>query len=1181
MTKNIGNMANSTEFVHLHVHTDYSLLEGAIQIKPLAARLAELEMNACAITDFGNMYGAITFYNKMKEKGIKPLIGYEALITFGSRFDRSSSVSIGERPYYHVVLLASDLTGYYNLVDLASKAFTEGFHYKPRIDLELLSEKSTGLICLSSGPKGPIWHHAAAGRMDAASINANLFKDIFGGDRFYLEIQDHGNPGTKGVLRDIAELSRKNDIQLAATNDAHYLRPEDSRAHELLLCIGQGKTVTDGSRQVLSGDSYYLRSSREMWEIFGGEFPGALHATVQISEMCNVELPSGDDLTLPTYPIPADSDCTTTEQYFEKTVWQGFDQRTNEVWQNREATTNAAHSVQAYKQRLETEIGIIKDMGFPGYFLIVWDFIRYAVSKGIPVGPGRGSAAGSLVAYCLKITDVDPIEHDLLFERFLNPERVSMPDIDVDFCVRGRGDVINHVTETYGRDSVCQIITFGTMASKAAIKDVGRALNLPLSDVEKVAKLIPPPVRGRNVSIAQAVEQVPELKREIDSNKQVSELIDLALRLEGCARHSSVHAAGVVISPRPLHEIVPIAISSKNELTSQYSMTDLEKVGMLKMDFLALTTLTIINDCLISLRDVEGVGINWQNILLDDEKTMALFGEGRTEAIFQFESTGMREICRRLKPKSLEDLAALNALYRPGPLDGGMVDDFIARHRGEKRVQYIIPEMKEILENTFGILVYQEQIMQLAQKLGGYTLGEADMMRRAMGKKKREEMARHEEKFVNGAVGRNIKREKAAEIFRLMAQFADYGFNRSHSVAYAYVAFQTAYLKAHFPSYFYAAVLSNESNDTAKIYKYVTELKKSGLELKPPDVNESGAGFTPSQGAVRFGLEAIKGLGVGAVQSIVECRKTGKFLSLSDFIFRMGSGTIGRKGLESLISAGAFDTLRPAKEGVGKWRAKVFAGIDCILSDCHQKWDEAARGQNNLFSDPADESGFGSELPDCESWSSEKLAREEKSAVGFYLSTHPLDQFGAILENMDIKNVADHEEIVPGDRITLAGITSAVNIRQSKKGNRFCIFRFEDRSMAVKCLAWSEAFSKYSDVLKDDELLIISGKVEAAEGQEITIILEEATRLDDAVPLRARKATLTLPHDKFDEKLLEDIFLILSDQKGKCDVYLKLQLSPEVCVSLRSQPIRVKGTRRLENELKQKGCIMTWEPSFN
>lgn len=1163
------------DFVHLHLHTDYSLLESAIQLKPLAKRLNELEMSSCAITDYGNMYGAISFYNNMKANGIHPIVGYEAYITFGSRFEKSASLKSGERPYYHLVMLAKDLDGYYNLAHLASKAFTEGFHYKPRIDLEILSSYSKGLIGISGGFKGAVWHYLQQSNFEEAAGKAKLFEDIFGAGNFFLEIQDHDLPEEKQIHKDLLNLSKKTGIDLVATNDAHYLTAEDARAHELLYCISEGKTVNDASRTTLKNSNYYVRSAEEMWEIFGDELPGALNKTLEIAEMCRMKLPSGDNLTLPQFPIPPDSPCQTTAEYFEAVVLEGFESRKKKVWEPQSEAETLKHPFATYDARIRKEIEMIINMGFPGYFLIVWDFIRYAKEKGIPVGPGRGSAAGSLVAYCLEITDVDPIQYDLLFERFLNPERISMPDIDIDFCVRGRGDVINHVTQVYGRDSVCQIITFGTMASKAAIKDVGRALDMPYAEVEKIAKLIPPPVRGRNISISQALEQVEDLRKAIASNEKTKELVDLARRLEGCSRHSSVHAAGVVISPKPLHEIVPIAVSSKSDLTSQYTMNDLEKVGMLKMDFLALTTLTIISDCLNSLKQKTGIEIDWSLVDLNDDKAMALFGEGRTEAIFQFESSGMQEICRRLKPKELEDLAALNALYRPGPLDGGMVDDFIARHRGDKKVSYIVSQLKDILNNTYGILVYQEQIMQIAQKLAGYTLGEADMMRRAMGKKKREEMAVHEEKFINGAVERNIPRDKAEKVFDLMKQFADYGFNRSHSVAYAYLAFQTAYLKAHYSAYFYASVLSNEAQDTAKIYKYSNELRQGGLKLLPPDVNESDAGFTPLDNAVRFGLSAIKGIGTTSVLAIIEARKHGKFTSLFDFTSRIDQGAINRRGLESLISAGAFDSLKPGDCPVNLWRARLAAGIDSALSHAQKQWSDKVRGQNALFGEPEVSVTLAvDQLPVAESWSQLKLSQEEKAAVGFYLSNHPLDEHTAILAEMKVPKIADYTEVMPGDKITVAGIVTGLQIRHSKKGNRFCIFRLEDQSNAVKCLGWAEAYSKYSDKLKEDGLLIVTGKVESVDGQELTLIIEEVNQLEDAVPMKAQKLSVSL--SEISDETLEEIFALLSKNTGKCDVYLNLKIDERFSVNILSQPLRIQGTRNLELLLQKKGCQIQW-----
>jgi DNA polymerase-3 subunit alpha len=974
------------DFVHLHLHSDYSLLQSTIQLKPLAARLTELDLKACAVTDYGNMYGAVSFFNAMAAEGIKPIIGYEAFLKFGSRFDRSTAIGAGEKAYYNLILLARDLEGYQNLVYLASKAFTEGFHYKPRIDTEILAERSRGLIGLSGGANGPVGHFLANGDGEKALANAKVIEDTFGAGNFFLEVQD----GARGnaLTRETADLSKKSGIPLVATNDVHYLNKEDARAHQLLICIGEGRTIGEISNDE---SNKYLRSADEMWSIFGSELPESLTNSVKIAEMCELEIPQGDDVRqLPSYPIPVTS--PTANDYFKEVLRGGFEERRKEEWEPRIANGTLVHTLDEYHERLDAEIEIIMQMGFSGYFLIVWDFIKYARDKGIPVGPGRGSAAGSLAAYCLRITDVDPLQYELLFERFLNPERREMPDIDIDFCIRGRGNVISHVTEFYGQESVCQIITFGTMASRAAIKDVGRALGMEFGAVEKVAKMIPPPIRGRNVSISQALETVPEFRKSYESGKQVKELVDLALKLEGCSRHTSVHAAGVVISPKPLHELVPVAVSGKDELTSQYPMNDLAKVGMLKMDFLGLTTLTVISDTLESIREKLGVEIDWTQIPTNDEKTMQLFCDGRTEAIFQFESSGMADMCRRLRPKELEDLSALNALYRPGPLDGGMIDDFIDRHRGLKPGEYILPEMEEILSKTFGVLVYQEQIMQLAQKLAGYSLGDADLMRRAMGKKKQAEMAVHETQFVDGAVERGIKKKTAKEIFDLMAKFADYGFNRSHSMAYAVLAFRTAYLKAHYPAYFYAAVLSHEAQDSAKVYKYSTELKSMGLSLLPPDVNESGEGFTPVEETVRYGLTAIKGMGSSSVQAIVEARKDGPFTSLFDFCSRLGTGAVNRRGLESLIAAGAFDSLMPEDSNPGAWRAQLHSAIESAL----------AQGQR-LSEDPAsrpERHYFGARNARWEramyfrmrshGTQSEICAKREKTAVGFYLSAHPL-----------------------------------------------------------------------------------------------------------------------------------------------------------------------------------------------
>jgi DNA polymerase III subunit alpha len=1161
------------DFVHLHLHTDYSLLQSTVQLKPLATRLGELEMKACAITDLGNMYGAVSFFNKMKDAGVKPIIGYEAHFVLGSRHDRNPSIAIGERAFYNIVLLATDLAGYHNLSYLASKAFTEGYFYRPRIDLELLAERSKGLIALSGGADGAISHFLSSNAEDRALALAEKFSRIFGKDRFYLEIQDAG--GDRTLIEKVAEFSKKTKLPLVATNDVFYINREDARAREALIAINDGRSVPSEA-QTEARSFKYLRSADEMWEIFGKEFPEALRNTLRIAEICNVEIPQGDDVRqLPNFPIPAEFSHLNSDQYFEKVVRDGFNDRLKKEWRSKMDAGELRHSLDEYEARLATEIATINRMGFPGYFLIVWDFIKYAREKNIPVGPGRGSAAGSLVAYCLNITDVDPLEHELLFERFLNPERISMPDIDIDFCIRGRGDVIDHVTNLYGRESVCQIVTFGTMASKAAIKDVGRVLGVPLSDVERIAKLMPPPVRGRNISISQALEQVPEIKAAMQADPRIDEMVTLALKVEGCHRHTSVHAAGVVISPKPLHELVPVAVSGKEELTSQYPMGDLEAVGMLKMDFLGLTTLTIISDALAEIQKRRGETIDWTKVPTDDPKTMKIFADGKTDAIFQFESSGMQEICRKMRPENLEDLSALNALYRPGPIDGGMIDLFVDRRRGVKEVEYWVPEVEEFLKPTFGVLVYQEQIMQIAQRLAGYSLGDADLMRRAMGKKKIAEMAKHTDKFVNGATANGIKKKTAEEIFSLMSKFADYGFNRSHSIAYAVLAFRTAYLKAHFPSFFYASVLSHEADDSAKVYKYSTELRQLGLELLPPDINESGLSFTPLETSVRFGLQAIKGIGASSVQSILRARESGPFKSLNDFVSRLDAGALNRRGLESLIAAGALDSLMPAGETIGSWRAKMHASVDSALRFGARASEDRMSGQNALFGGDASFEAAPDQLPDVPGWSAVELSKNEKAAIGFYLSTHPLDAYGKQLDGLKIPQMSECFDARPGDQVRMMGMVTASQVRYSKKGNRFCIFRLEDRTGGSKCLVWAEAYAKHQQCIADDEIVVIEGKVEAVEAQELTVIVSDIKPIADVITTNLREVSIKLPRGTTDSRFLEDLFILLTKNPGRCEVMLDIEVDG-VGVKLKSEAGRIAVSRSLTQELESKGCTVAW-----
>jgi DNA polymerase-3 subunit alpha len=1164
-------------FVHLHLHTDYSLLDGAIQIKPLSERLEALGMNACAMTDHGNMYGAITFYNTMKARGIKPIIGCETYLAAGSRKDRGTRAIPGEKTNFHLILLAKDFEGYRNLSRLTSKAFTEGFYYKPRIDKELLAQHSKGLIALSSCLSGVPSALLAKGCFDEAAAAALEFQDIMGKGNYFLEIQDHGLEPQERIRKSLVELSQKTGIPLVATNDAHYLMPDDARAHDVMLCIGSGKTVNDENRLRYRTPNFYVRSADEMWQLFGAELPEALDRTTQIAEMCDLELPHGVSY-LPNYPIPESAAGVSADEYFERVVRDGYQTRKARVWDREIADGTLNRPFEDYDKRLWHEIQVIKRMGYAGYFLIVWDFVRYAKENGIPVGPGRGSSAGSLVAYCLGITDIDPLKYNLFFERFLNPERVSMPDIDIDFCVRGRAKVINHVAELYGRDSVCQIVTFGTLASRAAIKDVGRALDMPYAEVDRISKMIPPPVRGRNVSISQAIEQVPELRKAMETTPQVSDLIDLARRLEGCARHVSVHAAGVVITPEPLEELIPIAVSGKDEVTTQYEMSDLEKVGVLKMDFLALNTLTIISDCLKSLKRLLSETVEWEKISLNDPKTMQLFAEGRTDAIFQFESSGMQDLCRKLKPMGIEDLSALNALFRPGPIDGGMVDDFIQRHHGKKRVQYIVPDMKEILDSTQGVIVYQEQAMQLAQKLAGYTMAEADSLRKAMGKKNREEMAQQEQKFILGAVGRGIKRDKAQQIFSLMRQFADYGFPKAHSVAYAYLAFQTAYLKAHYPEHFYAAVLSNEIEDTAKVFRYTKEMRGQGIELLPPDVNESDVGFTPLTGAIRYGLAAIKGIGFSSVNAIIKARQSGPFRSLADFAERLEEGSINKRVLEGLVCSGAFDSLVEDSAPTKLWRAALCSEIDTALASAARTKKSKALGQDDLFgSGPELQPSMSSRRLDVNPWTLIEMLAAEKKALGFYITAHPLDAHNETISKLGAASSIELAAIESGARARVAGLIKDLQLRTTKKGDRFAIFQLEDHAGAVKCVAWPEPFRKLNGVIRAEAVVLVTGRVENTEEGTVTVIVEKVGELEQAIQQKATELVVRLPSETDLPATCDAVKGVLETSRGECDVFIEV-VSGGVLVRMRAHPsLKVQGSAGLEAALRGLGCEVNWD----
>ena len=1146
---------NEKDFVHLHLHTDFSLLDGAIQIKPLASRAQELGARAIAVTDHGNMFGAISFYNQMKGSGIKPIIGMEGYIARGKHTDRGDAQ--GERGTNHIILLAKNLKGYHNLVKLSSTAYTQGYYYKPRIDKELLAAHSEGLVALSACLSGVPSSLLLTDKFEQAAQQAMEFQDILGKGNYYLEVQNHGlEEEVKTVIPGMIELSKRTGVPLVATNDCHYLNQDDWRAHDILVCIGAGKTVNEKRGIKYKEGEFYVRSAKEMWLLFGKDLPEALLNTVEIAEMCDLELPKGEN-HLPIYRVPEGE---TTDSYFAKVARAGL----NERWEAIKNRQDRKYDIDDYRRRLEEEIAVITKMGFPGYFLIVWDFIKYARGNSIPVGPGRGSAAGSLVAYSLKITDVDPLQYELLFERFLNPERVSMPDIDIDFCVRGRQRVIDYVADYYGRDHVSMISTFGTMASKAAIKDVGRALEMQYAEVDKIAKMIPPPVRGRNVSIEEAIKQNPDLKKAIDTDPRVKDVIEIAKRLEGCSRHSSVHAAGVVISPKPLQELVPIAKTSREEIATQYAMSDLEKTGMLKMDFLALTTLTIIDDALKSIERETGYQLDLAQIPLDDSAALQLFCEGKTEAVFQFESDGMKDICRRLKPVGLEDLSALNALYRPGPIDSGMVDDFIDRRHGRKKVKYDFNEMKEVVGNTLGVIVYQEQIMAVFQRLAGYSLGEADLVRRAMGKKKREELDKHKEKFLRQAIERGHDKGKLDKLWQSMEGFADYAFNRSHSMAYGYLAYQTAYLKAHYATHFWAAVLSNELNNTAKVVRYINEARSQGIEILPPDVNASLDNFTASGNTIRFGLAAIKGIGQSAVSCIVEARTAeGNFRSIFDFAERVDSKSVNKRALETLLKAGAFDTIN-------RHRAQLLEVVDSAIESGQRTQKSRATGQVDLFGALMGTAAVVEPpLPNVPEWSQTEVLKGEKETLGFYISGHPLMRFDQALTEFANADVDRLQNCNHGATVAIGGVVTEVNLKTTKKGDRFALFQLEDQYGTIKVVVWPEPYGKAASTLQNDAAVLIKGRLEIDDGGAMTIIAEEVQSLENICERSARAVIIRFGVEAITGDRLETLRKLIDNHRGDCRVVFEVALNDGQIARIRPNNfVRVKMTPELTGLIK-------------
>ena len=1148
----------NTKFVHLHLHTDYSLLDGACDVETVLNRMVDLKMPAAAITDHGNLFGAVSFYETARKKGIKPIIGCEVYVARGSHTDRSSNE--GEKANHHLVLLCENNTGYKNLVKLVSHGFLQGFYYKPRIDKELLAQHSDGLICLSACLSGEVCSNLIHEQYEAARKAAGDYLDIFGRDRFFIEIQDQGIEVERRINPQLIRLSKELAVPIVATNDCHYVTREDSRAHEVLLCIQTGKTMSDNSRMRFSTDQFYVKTQEEMCELFR-ELPDALSRTVEIAERCHFKLEQATQ-PFPHFEVPRDK---TLEQYFEEVVWKGYEERLPTlIRMQKQALLRSP--LEVYEERLKREIDIIKQMQFPGYFLIVWDFIRYARQNQIPVGPGRGSAAGSLVSYCLRITDLDPIQYGLLFERFLNPERVSMPDIDIDFCTNRRSEVINYVTQKYGRDNVSQIITFGTMAAKAAVKDAGRALDLPYAEVDRIAKLIP---NTLNISLKDALAESKLLRELIAEDERVKDLFDVARRLEGMARHASTHAAGVVISPVPLTEIVPLYKSNKDEITTQFAMTDVEKIGLLKMDFLALTTLTVLDDAIKLIRQTAGEAVDLEQLPMDDAKTYEIFSKGLANGIFQFESSGMKDILRRFKPERLEDLTALNALYRPGPLKGGMVDDFVKRKHGEKRVTYDLPELKEILQETLGVILYQEQVQQIANKLAGYSLAEGDLLRRAMGKKKPAEMAAQRQKFVSGAVARGYDAKKVTKIFDLMEQFAGYGFNKSHSAAYALLAYQTAYLKAHYPVCFMSALLTSEINSTDKIVKYINESRDMGIRILPPDINMSQLHFTPADADIRFGLAAIKNVGANAITSILEARqKNGQFKSIFEFCEQVDLRVVNKRVIESLVKAGALDSL-------GHLRSQLFAVIDKAIEAAQKVQRDRESGQQGLFGlavpmlQDSHASRPDQELPHTPEWEESLLLSYEKETLGFYITGHPLAKYAADLKAFGTATTESLSDMDSGADVLLGGILTTIKNLKTKKGDRMAVIQLEDLTGSVEAVIFPDPFSRAERFLKTDAPLLVKGVLDVEDSGARKIRVSEIQSLDGIRERMIRLVTIHVNLERVTHGTVERLQRVLVGHPGEADVIFELEHPKAYLVTLRpNQFVKVRLNPQLVREVE-------------
>ena len=1154
-----------TEFVHLHLHSEYSLLDGACRIEELLDRAVQLNMPALAITEHGNMFSSIIFHDQARKRGINPILGCEVYVAPGDR--RTKSGTPGETAN-HLVLLAETREGYHNLIKLVSAGYTEGFYYKPRIDKDLLATHAAGLIGLSSCLKGEVATGIRTEQQAKARHAAATYRDILGAGNFFLEMQYQGIDEQRVVNTGLTPIARDLNLPLVCTNDVHYLQNSDHRPHDVLLCIGTGKTVTDTDRLRYHGDQFYLKTAQEMAAVFG-DFPEAMANTVRIAERCHVDL-SETVNHLPNFEVPPG---VTLDEYFERVVREGFEYRLPRLL-DLQSRGLLRHTVDEYERRLTYEVEMIKQMKYPGYFLIVWDFIRYAREHAIPVGPGRGSAAGSFVAYCLRITDVDPIEYDLIFERFLNPERVSLPDIDIDFCERRRGEVIDYVTRKYGRENVAQIITFGTMKARAVVRDVARVMDIPYADADKVAKAVP---AALDMTLEKALEQNPVLKEMEQKDERVRELLGVARRLEGMTRHASVHAAGVVIAPKPLTEFVPLYKSQKDEIVTQWAMKEVERVGLLKMDFLGLSTLTLIRDALDEIKRTENIEVDIDAVSLDDRKTYELFSDGQTYGVFQFESSGMRELLRKAKPERLDDLIALNALYRPGPLKSGMVDDFVARKQGRTEVKYELPQLAPILSDTYGVIAYQEQVMRIAAVLAGFSMGQSDVLRKAMGKKDPKVMAKQRAAFMEGARANGINEKKAAKIFDLMEFFAGYGFNKSHSTTYALLAYQTAWLKANYPRHFIAALLTIEAANTEKLAMYLGECRELGVPILPPDINSSELAFSVVPDGVRFGLGAVKNVGEGAVLSMLAVRKErGRIDSLYTLCEDVDLRLVNKRVLESLIKAGALDSLVAGNEPPSIRRARLFAAVDRALEHGGRHQRDREKGQSQLFGgaaafEDADAALDAVPLPDVPAWTESQQLAGEKEALGFYMSGHPLERFARDLTLFGARRVAE----VAGSEadIWMAGIVSGLRPLKTRKGDRMAVFMLDDVDGSVEVVVFPETFGKHGSLIEVDAMLLVRGKLEK-DDESARLVATELLPIAALMERTTREVAIHLKAPKHGRPTFEALAELLSRHRGDRRVSIELDVmdvrGPDRPLRVRAEVTqRVKPSERLVAEVEQ------------